>query len=93
MGTTGTGDAEQTDNSKAIGFDAYNQCSTGNVTKTLSNRATDSDHIPIVFRVRKRAFNQLSQSSVYKETEQSVALTVCGGTYGGGSECLIVEKK
>ena len=31
------------------------------------------------------AFNQLSQSSVYKQTEQTVALTVCGGTHGGGA--------
>jgi len=35
-------------------------------------------------------FNQISQSAVYKADEISVSLTVCGGTYGGGSEVLIV---
>ena len=30
------------------GFDGYNQQSTGNVSKPLSNAATDSDHVPIV---------------------------------------------
>ena len=30
------------------GFDAYNQQSTGNVSKPLSNAATDSDHVPVV---------------------------------------------
>ena len=38
-------------------------------------------------------FNQLSQSSIYKQAEKTGALTVRGGTYGGGSECLIVTKK
>lgn len=40
--------------------------------------------------VGTRCFNQLSQSGIYKEDETSVSLTVCGGTYGGGSECLAV---
>ena len=38
----------------------------------------------------KRTFNQLSQSAVYKEDDTSVSLTVCGGSYGGGSEVLVV---
>lgn len=37
------------------------------------------------------AYNQLSQSAVYKAGEISISLTVCGGSYGGGSEVLIVE--
>ena len=37
-----------------------------------------------------RAFNQLSQSAVYRSDEVSVSLTCCGGSYGGGSEVLIV---
>ena len=37
------------------------------------------------------AYNQISQSSVYREDEVSVSLTVCGGTYGGGSEVLVIE--
>lgn len=36
-------------------------------------------------------FNQISQSAGYKQDETSVNLTVCGGTYGGGSEVLVVE--
>ena len=36
-----------------------------------------------------RCFNQLSQSAVYKQDEISVSVTVCGGSYGGGSEVLV----
>ena len=32
----------------AIGVDLYNQTTTGGVAKTLSNRATDADHVPCV---------------------------------------------
>ena len=38
------------------------------------------------------AFNQISQSAVYKQSEISVSVTVCGGSYGGGSEVLIVNE-
>lgn len=38
-----------------------------------------------------KAFNQLSQSAVYKEDEISVTISVRGGSYGGGSEVLVVE--
>ena len=38
----------------------------------------------------RKTFNQLSQSSVYKQDDISVCLSVCGGTYGGGSEVLVV---
>jgi len=31
-----------------IGLDAYNQCTTGDVSKSLNSAATDSDHIPCV---------------------------------------------
>ena len=37
-----------------------------------------------------KAYNQLSQSAVYREDETAVSLTVCGGSYGGGSEVLIM---
>ena len=33
---------------EVIGVDLYNQSITGGVAKTLSNKATDSDHIPCV---------------------------------------------
>lgn len=32
-----------------FGFDGYNQSPTGTVSKGLTNKATDSDHVPIVF--------------------------------------------
>ena len=51
----------------------------------MNNKATDTDHIPVVFeKAEDRCFNQLSQSSVYREDTKTVSLTVCGGTYGGG---------
>ena len=37
-----------------------------------------------------KCFNQISQSAGYKEDVTSVSLTVCGGSYGGGSEVLVV---
>lgn len=36
----------------------------------------------------QKAYNQLSQSAVYKEDEISVSITVCGGSYGGAVRCL-----
>jgi len=38
----------------AFGFDAYNQQMTGGVAKSLNNRATDTDHIPVVFTLKIR---------------------------------------
>lgn len=38
-----------------------------------------------------KCFNQLSQSAVYKQDFKSVSLTCCGGSYGGGSECIVVK--
>lgn len=40
-----------------------------------------------------RTFNQISQSAVYREDDISVSLTVCGGSYGGGSEVLILQRR
>ena len=37
-------------------------------------------------------FNQISQSAVYRKDEVTVSLTVCGGSYGGGSEVLVVDE-
>lgn len=37
------------------------------------------------------AFNQISQSAIYKNDDISVSITVNGGSCGGGSEVLIVE--
>ena len=38
-----------------------------------------------------KTFNQTSQSAVYRKDDISVSLTVCGGSYGGGSEVLVVS--
>lgn len=38
-----------------------------------------------------KTFNQNSHSGDYKASEISVSITVAGGTYGGGSEVLIVD--
>ena len=42
---------------RVVGVDAYNQALTGDKAKTLTNRATDSDHIPCVVMDRS-AYNQ-----------------------------------
>lgn len=38
-----------------------------------------------------RSYNQISQSAIYKEDDVSVSVTVCGGSYGGGSEVLVIQ--
>ncbi len=43
--------------------------------------------------VEAKTFNQVSQSAIYREDDIAVSTTVCGGSYGGGSETLIVEKQ
>lgn len=56
----------------------------GNVTQIETRdicpplRAQVGGCIPMIF-----AYNQISQSAGYREDEQSVSLTVCGGSYGG----------
>ena len=40
-----------------------------------------------------RCFNQISQSAIYKQDEKSVSLTCCGGSYGGGSECIVLHDR
>lgn len=39
-----------------------------------------------------KTFNQNSHSGDYKASEISVSITVLGGTYGGGSEVLVVQR-
>lgn len=68
------------------GFDAYNQTLTGERTMSLTAKSSDAHHVPCAL-----SFNQLSQSAVYKQDDISVALTCCGGSYGGGSECLVSQ--
>ena len=38
-------------------------------------------------------YNQTSHSGDYKADEVSVSVTVLGGTYGGGSEVLVVQRR
>ena len=40
-----------------------------------------------------KTFNQVSQSADYREDSISVSITVCGGSYGGGSETLVLMEK
>lgn len=40
-----------------------------------------------------RSYNQISQSAIYKEDDVSVSVTVCGGSYGGGSEVLVLQRR
>ena len=42
------------------GFDAYNQSVTGNVTKSLTSIATDSDHIPLVINPTRYIVRRLT---------------------------------
>ena len=35
---------------ECIGFDGYNQSVTGNVSKAITSKATDSDHVPLVLQ-------------------------------------------
>ena len=40
--------ASKHDASVVIGFDAYNQCTTGNKAKTLTAERSDTEHVPVV---------------------------------------------
>ena len=40
-----------------------------------------------------RSYNQISQSAIYREDDVSVSVTVCGGSYGGGSEVLVLQRR
>lgn len=40
-----------------------------------------------------KTYNQTSHSGDYREDEVSVSMTVLGGTYGGGSEVLIIQRR
>ena len=40
----------RTSERECIGFDGYNQSATGNVSKTITSAAADSDHVPLVLQ-------------------------------------------
>jgi site-specific DNA-cytosine methylase len=56
-----------------IGFDAYNQTETGDISKSLNASATDSDHIPCVYAVDQGAGK--SGCNVTEETAPTLACT------------------
>lgn len=49
------------------------------------NPACNQGGIAVLYKT----YNQISQSAAYKQDNISVSLTVCGGSYGGGSETLV----
>ena len=57
-GTLGTGN----DQTLFCGIDVYNQAVTGNVSKPLTNAATDSDHIPCVVCLNDQGGNVMGVS-------------------------------
>ena len=40
--------------------------------------------------MKQMTFNQISQSAGYRADDVSVSITCCGGSYGGGSEVLVI---
>lgn len=49
------------------GFDSYNQAPTGEVAKPLTNKATDSDHIPVVYGFEPGAAKRLDPENRFNE--------------------------
>lgn len=66
------------------GVDAYNQTITGDKAMSITGAATDPHHIPCV-TVSQDAYDKFS------ENEKSASLKASGGTYGGGSEALVIQ--
>lgn len=57
---------------KPIGMDIYNGSRTGDVTKTLNSRASDSDHVPVIVRF----YEHHAQDSRVKRILNDVAQTL-----------------
>ncbi len=64
------------------GLDCYNQSSTGDVSKPLTNSATDSDHIPCV-AIDRAAFNQGQNAQYNFSVEEELAQTLVAKGPGG----------
>lgn len=56
------------ENMGQYGFDGYNQKATGDVCKTLSNSASDIDHVPLVYSIGNGQTNSLQTGNDYAET-------------------------
>lgn len=64
-------------NRKVIGIDGYNQKITGEVSKTVTCAASDSDHIPLVIvycKIRSEDENENRESSRVRESENGSIL-------------------
>jgi DNA (cytosine-5)-methyltransferase 1 len=67
----------------AHGFDAYNQSDTGEVSKPLTNAATDADHIPVVFGISSYDSNAMKSNNPHSgiyEAETARTLDLNGGS-------------
>lgn len=79
------------------GVDLYNQCLTGGVSKSLNNRATDSDHVPCVICYGISAYesNAMKSSNPHSGiyiAETSRTLDFNGGNPAcnqGGGACAV----
>lgn len=73
------------------GVDLYNQCETGDVSKTLNSAATDSDHIPCVtYGIDRAAFNQGKNASYPPQFNEEVsAALVSRGPNAVGTEYAV----
>lgn len=71
-----------------MAVDLYNQTITGDVSKTLNNRATDSDHIPCVILLKTYTESRYGD---YRETGESNTIRSCGASCVGGSEVIVLE--
>lgn len=65
------------------GFDCYNQQTTGEVSKSLSSIATDSDHIPCVYGIDRASFNQGKNAQYNFSVEEEKAQTIVAKGPGG----------
>ena len=69
-----------------VGFDAYNQTETGEVSKPLTNAATDADHVPVVYGISGYDSNSMKSpnphSGIYEaDTARTIDLN------GGSPSC------
>ena len=76
--------------SNVIGVDLYNQTMTGGVSKTLNNRATDSDHVPCVLVVEN---HPADSRCTIKDDGICQALTSRMGTGGGNVPLVLIYEE
>lgn len=69
-----------------VGIDLYNQTMTGGVSKTLNNRATDSDHVPCVL-----VYESHGQDCRYKPLVDVCSTVSQKYGTGGGNAPIVVK--